>query len=174
MAEVSNSRSRFERPRSAWRAALRFSAVPALAACLAMGSPAHADDKPAPEARAGVLVLPNVRIQAATPGQMKLLTGRAFDQGRAYKDEETGQLRSPTPEELIQASAEPEPESRPVEVRTLADGTRVAALGEEAMLHSVVRRTADGKLQEECVTGSTAAAKAMATPVTQERRDDER
>ena len=174
MAEVSNSRSRFERPRSAWRAALRFSAVPALAACLAVGSPAHADDKPAPEVRAGVLVLPNVRMEAATPQQMKLVAGRASDQGRAYKDKDTGQLRSPTPEELIQASAEPEPESAPVEVRTLADGTRVAALGEEAMLHSVVRRAADGRLQEDCVTGSTAAAKAMATPVTQERRDDER
>ena len=174
MAEVSNSSSRFEPRRSAWRAALRFSAIPALAACLAVGSPAKADDKPAPEVRAGVLVLPNVRIQAATPEQMKLVTGRAADQGRAYKDADTGKLRSPTPEEMIQASAEPEPASPPVEVRTLADGTRVAALGEEAMLHSVVRRTAAGTLQQECVTGSAAATKAMAIPVTQERRDDDR
>jgi hypothetical protein len=89
-------------------------------------------------------------------------------------DPETGQLRMPTPEELIQASLEPEAVASPVEVRTLPDGTRVAALGAAAMAHSVVRRNADGTLQEDCVTGQPAAARALSTPVTQERRDDDR
>ena len=174
MAEVSKSRWWPERRRCSRGAATRFSAIPVLAACLVIGSPAQAEEKAAPTVRDGVLVLPNVRIQAATPEMVKRVTRGSADQGRAYKDQDTGQLRMPTPEELVQASLEPEPASAPVEVRTLPDGTRVAALGAEAMAHSVVHRKADGTLQEDCVTGSTAAAKAMATPVTQERRDDDR
>ncbi len=168
MAEV--SKSRFEWRRRSPGTVARFSAFPLLVACLVIGSPAQAEEK----AASGVLVLPNVRIQAATPELRKRVAGGSADQGRAYKDQDTGQLRMPTPEELVQASLVPEPASAPVEVRTLPDGTRVAALGAEAMAHSVVHRRADGTLQEECVTGSTAAAKAMSTPVTQERRDDDR
>jgi len=173
MAEVSKSRSWLERRRCSRGAATRFSAIPVLVACLVIGSPAQAEEKAA-AVRDGVLVLPNVRIRAATPEQMKRVTRGSADQGRAYKDQDTGQLRMPTPEELIQASHEPEAASPPVEVRMLPDGTRVAALGAESMAHSVVRRSADGTLQKECVTGPSAAAKALSTPVTQERRDDDR
>ena len=174
MARVEEVAWRTRSRQSSWRSALRISALPALVACLAVGSPASADERPATDARAGLLVLPNVRVQTATPEQVRRATGGSADQGRAYKDQGTGQLRMPTPEELIQASHEPEAASPPVEVRMLPDGTRVAALGAESMAHSVVSRSADGTLQKECVTGPSAAAKALSTPVTQERRDDDR
>ena len=52
-----------------------------------------------------------------------------------------------------------------MEIVTLPNGARVAALGEESMAHSVVHRDADGTLHKECVAGSKSAAKALATPV---------
>jgi hypothetical protein len=174
MEEVNTNRSTAGSRRTAWRLALRASAASALALSLAFVPPAQADDGTAPATPAGVLVLPNVRIEKAKPGQPSLATPRAASQGRAYKDADTGQLRAPTPEEMIQAASEPEAPSAPVEVGTLPDGTRFAALGEEAMAHSVVRRSADGTLHQECVAGSASAAKVLATPVTQERRDDDR
>lgn len=165
MAEENNVRSGAGSRPSPWRTALRVSAIPVLALSVAIGSPAAAAD-PTSGAQSGLLVLPNVRIQSATPAQLKQASARTQVQGRAFKDKDTGQLRAPTPEELIQASSEPEAASAPVEVVTLPNGTRIAALGEEAMAHSVVHRDADGKLHKECVAGSKSAAKALTTPVT--------
>lgn len=164
MAEENHVRSGAVSRRSPWRAALRLSAIPALALSVAIGTPAAADDSSASGAQSGLLVLPNVRIQPATPAQLKQAQARSQATGRAFKDKDTGQLRAPTPEELIQASSEPEAASGPVEVVTLPNGARVAALGEESMAHSVVHRDADGALHEECVAGAKAAAKALATP----------
>ena len=165
MAEVNSMRSGAGSRRSPWRTALRLSAIPVLALSVAIGSPAAADDKVAPAAQAGLLVLPNVRIQSATPAQLKQASARNQDQGRAFKDKDTGQLRAPTPEELIRSASEPETASPPVEIRTLPDGSRMAALGDEAMAHSVVHRDADGALHKECVAGAKSASKALSTPV---------
>ncbi len=165
MPYVNHVRSGAGSRRSPWRTAIRLAAVPVLFLSVMIGSPATAGDTAAPGPRAGVLVLPNVRIQSATPAQLVQASAWTQAQGRAFKDEETGQLRAPTPEELIQAAREPEAVSAPVEVRTLPDGTRVAALGEESMAHSVVHRDANGTLHKECVAGARSAAKALATPV---------
>lgn len=166
MAEVNHLKSGAGPRPSPWRTALRVSAIPVLALSVAIGSPAAAADA-TPGAQSGLLVLPNVRIQSATPAQLKQASAATQAQGRAFKDKDTGQLRAPTPEELIQASSQPEAASAPVEIVTRPDGSRVAALGEESMAHSVVHRDADGNLHKECVAGSKPAAKALATPVAQ-------
>lgn len=163
MTEVNDVRSRAGWLRSAGRVALRASAIPVLALSVAIGSPAAAGENPAPKAQAGLLVLPNVRIQSATPEQLAQVNALNQSEGRAFKDQDTGRLRSPTPEELIQAASEPVAASPPVEIRTLPDGSRVAALGDEAMAHSVVHRDANGTLHKECVAGTGSAAKALAT-----------
>jgi len=94
------------------------------------------------------------------------------------RDRETGMLRAPTAAEVqnLQRRAEAlqaarigaaAPVAEPL-LRTHASGARSARLTPEFASYSVVRKNADGTLDQSCVQGTDAAAKAMSPlPVAQ-------
>ena len=94
--------------------------------------------------------------QGAQPGQ----------QGRVVvRDAQTGQLRAPTAAEMRAlapppASARMSAPPQPAMV-THPGGSRHVHLGERGLVYSVVKRGADGKLEEQCVHGAAAAEKAI-------------
>jgi hypothetical protein len=137
-------------------------AVP-LAALALCASAAQAADPPTLQSRGGLLVLPNVSVQMAAPAGQTTAATPVSSKARAFKDHETGQLRAPTIEEQLEIAAEPEAAAEPVSVKRLANGTRVAKPGAQAMSHSIVRRNAAGKLETHCVTGPSALAQALST-----------
>ncbi|MDB5790667.1 MAG: hypothetical protein JWQ80_691 [Massilia sp.] len=82
------------------------------------------------------------------------------------RDAQTGQLRAPTPAEMRalappSASASMSAPSQPALV-THPGGSRHVRLGERGLVYTVVKRGADGKLDEQCVHGAAAAEKALA------------
>ena len=85
------------------------------------------------------------------------------------RDADTGRLRAPTPAELraLQAKAPPgiQPPARPA-MTTGPDGRRQVRLGERGLVYSVVKRGADGKLDQHCAQGEDAATRALAGPAT--------
>ena len=138
-------------------------AIPALLAC---GS-VLATDTAAPASQPGLLVFPNVKIQAASPEQVRASDkASAASAGiRAFKDKDTGRLRPATPEELEAIAAETpaaaqQPDTQGTFVQ-LSSGAIMMDLGESAMSYSVVRKGADGRVDMQCVTGAEAASKAM-------------
>lgn len=110
----------------------------------------------------GLLMLPNVRVEnAAAPVEGQ---GTRSSAGvRAYKDRETGQLRKATPEEQQAEAEAPVVANNPAGARisVMANGRKSAALDESFMSYSVARRSADGTLDTQCVTGETAAQHAL-------------
>jgi hypothetical protein len=87
------------------------------------------------------------------------------------RDKDTGALRAATPEEaekLIASRQNAQAARAPVEPREVRarPGGRAMVLGDAGMSTQVVRRNAQGGLEEVCVEGSEAATKFMSTPTT--------
>ena len=111
------------------------------------------------------------------------LTGSAFAAGQdgqtVHKDPRTGKIRNATAAEAKQLNdlraadraaqkAERAASGAPATgvVRLQQNGIVAAHVGEESMVYSVMRRTADGKLEADCIHGKTAAEHALSHPVT--------
>jgi hypothetical protein len=111
------------------------------------------------------------------------LTGSAFAAGQegqtVAKDKLTGKLRNPTAAEAKQLNelraadraaqkAARQAAGLPAAgvARLQSNGVVAAYVDEESVSYSVMRRTADGKLEADCVQGETAAKAALTTPVT--------
>ena len=112
----------------------------------------------------GLLKLPNVKIQNATPQQVQAAAQRANAANvvRAYKDKDSGKLRDQTPEELLEeGAASVAMPSEPSAIITPAKGGVAALLDESFMTDAVASKDAAGNVQMECVTGKGAAAKAI-------------
>lgn len=116
---------------------------------------------------AGLLQLPNVKIQSATPQQVQAIArqGKAASQSgvRAFKDKDTGRDREQTPEEMVEdgaaSAAAPAPSAT---IFSPVKGGVAALLDENYLSNAVVTKGASGKLDMECVTGTAAANKALA------------
>jgi hypothetical protein len=113
------------------------------------------------------------------------LTGSAFAAGQeaqpgqtVSKDQRTGKLRNPTATEAKQLNdlraadiaaqkAARQAAGAPATgvVRLQQNGIAAAFVDEESVMYSVVRRAADGKLEDACIQGKNAAETALSTPV---------
>lgn len=113
------------------------------------------------------------------------LSGAAFAAGQdgqasqtVSKDPRTGKIRNATAEEakklheLRAADIAAQKAARKAAgapatgvVRLQQNGIAAAFVDEESVSYSVMRRTADGKLESDCVHGKTAAQAALNTPV---------
>jgi len=147
---------------------------PIAAACLCLIAGAATAGEPAPlPSRAGLLVLPNVRVESAAAADQRALRQESLAASglRAFKDRDTGLLRAPTAEERAEIAAEAPVVQGPVQVLVRANGTKVAMPGESAMTFNVARRTADGQLVEDCVTGPDAASRVLASPAVHREHD---
>jgi hypothetical protein len=111
------------------------------------------------------------------------LTGSAFAAGQdsqtVSKDQRTGKLRNATAAEAKQLNdlraadiaaqkAARNAAGAPATnvIRLQQNGIAAAFVDEEAVLYSVTRRSADGKLEQDCVQGKSAAETVLSTPVT--------
>lgn len=139
-----------------------------------------------------------ILMSAAAAIAALALSGSAFAAGQqgitVVKDAATGELRAPTAEEAQQlrtlgAQQKAAAAAAAVGKGKLAKGASAAAtvapgttiyhpdgsvevtLDEESMAYSVMTRDADGKLSLQCVTGASAATKAMSTPATTESKE---
>ena len=102
-------------------------------------------------------VLAAFSLQARAAGQEGMVVVR---------DQQTGKLRAPTPEEARALNART-PRAASLAPRALAtrpDGARGVRLGEKSMVYEVITRAADGKLSSQCVHGEDAAHDALAHP----------
>jgi hypothetical protein len=109
----------------------------------------------------GLLVLPNVRVEAAAVPVTTTGRGTRADAGvRAYRDQQTGQLRNATPEELIIEAAQAPHANDPAAATVifLPDGRVRALLDESFLSNAVVHRTADGRLVMQCLPGDSQAS----------------
>jgi hypothetical protein len=114
----------------------------------------------------GLLVLPNVKVEKSAVPVDTAADKRVGASGmKAYRDADTGQLRRPTADdlaaELAAAAAAPAPAAPSVRITTSANGRRSAQLDESFLSFMVVKRDANGKLDEQCVTGEQQALKAL-------------
>lgn len=131
-------------------------ASPALALALSAGVQAHEPEKStSPEANA-----PSGATVTTTTAEAMIVV----------RDKATGKLRRPTPEEmekLIASGRNAQAARAPVEPYDVKarPGQRAMALGDAGMSNQVARRNAQGGIDEVCVTGDEAVAKAMSTPV---------
>lgn len=102
----------------------------------------------------------------------------AGDALTVVRDKETGQLRAPTAAELSNMQRRAEalqsarvgaaPAAQQPLLRSHASGARSARLTPDFSSYSVVRKNADGSLDQTCVQGHEAALKALAPiPVAQ-------
>lgn len=133
-------------------------------------------------------------LRAAAAITALALSGSAFAAGQqgltVVKDPATGQLRAPTADEAAQlnalaaqnkATAFAGKSSRlaataataiaPGTTIYHADGSVEMTVDPESLSYSVMTKDADGKLVLQCVTGVTAATKAMSTPATTESKE---
>ena len=130
----------------------------------------------APLAQADTLQLPNVRIITPTDAQRTAMSKwdaqAASGSMRAYKDPESGELRSQTPEEAVAAGGHSKSAARgePISFTSPYGGTIM--LDESYMINSVVTRDASGKVQMQCVTGGNAALEMLMTKSVKEHRHD--
>lgn len=160
-------RSKLRLPGSGW-------ALSAAVGCaaLAAGLPAQAGNAAHPAA--GVLRMPNVRVEMATPSQVQQAAriDASAPGMRAFIDPETNELRDPRPEEML---APPEAMSRSrakaAVAKTFASpkGGRVMEVDESVMSYSLVSRDAAGRARMQCVTGEQAALAALAKPAQEDR-----
>lgn len=90
------------------------------------------------------------------------------------RDAQTGQLRAPTADEMTaltqtrSGAIKAQPPLSSLVVQN-PNGSRSLRMGERGLVYSVVTRGADGKLEEQCLQGEQAAAKALAQPVRQNK-----
>jgi hypothetical protein len=108
----------------------------------------------------GLLVLPNVRVEAAAVPAAETGRGTLADAGmRAYRDEETGRLRHASSEDLIIEAAQTPRSNNPAGARVMfmPDGRRSALLDESFLSNSVVHRLPDGRLVTQCLPGDSQA-----------------
>jgi hypothetical protein len=104
----------------------------------------------------GLLVFPNVRVeQSAVPVESKGTNAPGTAGVRAYRDEQTGRLRSASPEELVIEALETPRVNDPGDatVFVMANGSKRAVLGDSFMSNAIVQRAADGRLRMYCVPG---------------------
>lgn len=83
----------------------------------------------------------------------------AQDGMTVVRDPATGKLRAPTAAELRHLrSLQPQPQMAPATPQSSVrpDGTRKLDLGERGLVYSVITRSADGKLERECVHATDA------------------
>lgn len=108
--------------------------------------------------------------------------GSAFAAGQegqtVAKDQRTGKLRNATAAEVKQLNAMRKAEREAQKAARKAAGEPMAGVArlqqngvvaahvdEDSHMHTVVRRTADGKLEAECTHGAHAAETSLSTPV---------
>lgn len=95
------------------------------------------------------------------------------------RDAQTGQLRAPTAAESRALAPPPsagmraQSQAQPALV-THPSGSRQVRLGERSLVYSVVKRGADGKLEEQCVHGAAAAEKAVHAPASTQQNEEHR
>lgn len=145
-------RAKFRPPRSGKALSVLLSGV----ALLAGAQVASADTLAHPAV--GVLRLPNVRIEAASPNQIaeaSRATANPAQAGfRAYKDPVTGELREQTPEEMMEGgNAKSASKSAAKSSFTTPRGGVGMHLDESFMSNAVVTKDAAGKIDMQCVTG---------------------
>lgn len=116
------------------------------------------------------------------------LTGSAFAAGQdgqtVHKDPRTGKIRNATAAEAKQLNdlraadraaqkAARKAAGAPATgvVRLQQNGIVAAHVDEESIVYSVMRRTADGKLEADCVHGKSAAEHALNHPVTMQSKE---
>jgi len=138
----------------------------ACVAALVIASPLASAASPQLVSKDGLLVLPNVKIAAVTSAQADGLAKASSHREnglKAYKDKDTGQLRKANPEELLDeaVAAARSNDASTVEVHSSPLGGQVAVLNDSFMSDLVVHKTADGKFEEQCVTGDEAAKRAL-------------
>jgi hypothetical protein len=124
-------------------------------------------------AQTGLLKLPNVRIENASPAQVnaaaKASKGNAQAGVRAFKDKDSGNLRDQTPEEMVedgitsaQQSMAKAAAAPAAAITSSTTGRAVVLVDESFMSNTVAVKDASGKLTMECVTGKDAATKSIA------------
>jgi hypothetical protein len=134
-------------------------------ALLAGAQAASAETVAHPEA--GVLRLPNVRIEVASPSQIAAASRAGTNPSqaglRAYKDPETGELRDQTPEEMMEAGGTAKAGAARAAKSAFASpqGGIIIPLDDSFMSNSVVSKDAAGKIHMQCVTGDDAAHAAL-------------
>ena len=115
-----------------------------------------------------------------------MLAGSAFAAGQdgqagqtVHKDPVTGKIRNATAAEAKELNDLRAADRAAKKAERLATGAPAAGIArlqqngivaayvdEESVSYSVVRRNADGKLEQDCVDGKTAAESALTNPVT--------
>ena len=128
-------------------------ASPALALALSASVQAHEPEKStSPEAK------------SPSGGTVTMTTAESMI---VVRDKATGKLRRPTAEEmeklLNSGRAQKRTPVEPYEIQA-RPGQRAMVLGDAGMSHQMARRNAQGGIDEFCVTGDDAVAKAMSTP----------
>lgn len=120
----------------------------------------------------GLMTFKNVRVQAASPAQIK--AGEAMTAGeagaRAFKDPETGELREPEAGESVASRAKRAAPLPPVPSRNFRGGISFP-LDESFEVNSLAIRAADGKLEMQCVKGEDALAHAKHSHAGKARHD---
>jgi len=125
----------------------------------------------------GLLQLPNVRIETATPKQQAQAArmGSSVQSGmRAYVNPVTGELRDQTPEEMMEsgaASAKAASFSSPKSY-TLASGATVMPLDESFMSNAIASKDAAGKVRFQCLDGRESVSQALTGKAAKEHRHD--
>lgn len=99
---------------------------------------------------------------AAAPSQATPQAPAAAQGMTVVRDADTGQLRAPTPAEM-RALRAPGAGARPVQptMQIGPDGRRSVHLGDSRLVYSVVRRGADGTLEQHCAHGPDAAERLL-------------
>ncbi|MGZ5201429.1 MAG: post-PEP-CTERM-1 domain-containing protein [Telluria sp.] len=129
---------------------------------------------------------PALTLRSAVAIAALALAGSAFAAGQegqagqtVSKDQRTGKIRNATAEEAKQLNdlraadiaaqkAARQAAGAPATgvIRLQHNGIAAAFVDEESIQYSVMHRTADGKLELDCIQGKTAAESALNTPVT--------
>jgi len=127
----------------------------------------------------GLLQLPNVRIETATPQQQAQAgrMGSSVQSGmRAYVNPVTGELRDQTPEEMMEAGAATNAKaasfSAPKFSYTLASGATVLPLDESFMSNAIATKDAAGKVRFQCLDGRESVSQALTGKAAKEHRHD--
>jgi hypothetical protein len=139
-----------------------------LVALLGAGAAGAADTASPVASKDSLMTFPNVRVVnapqlATTPAPQAPQAGL-----RAYIDPATGQLRQPTPEELL-AESQAGQLAKALRQQSVQQGTEFVTpsgaigiqLDESSMAYSVVRKAEGGELAEFCVVGPEQVTKVM-------------
>ena len=155
-------KAKFRLPRSGMALCALLSGV----ALLAGAQTASAD--PTAHPAAGVLKLPNVRVEMASPAERaqasRAAAGSSQPAVRAYKDPETGELRDQTPEEMMLDGMSLTKSARGPAAKSVVmkpGGAFSIELDESFMTNAVVTRDGTGKAHMQCVTGDEAALRTV-------------